>query len=155
MLLVLSKHLLPKHLHNHWDYFTYLCNVILLRKIVNTFLAITLLIATTGVTLNKHYCMGRVKSVAIFHHAENCMGNDLVDPMPCCEDVSEELKVEHLTKASFGFESSASLYQLAVITYFVLDQDLISVEKDKLEFQNYTPPPPDRDIPVLIQSFLI
>ncbi|MEP1096031.1 MAG: hypothetical protein ABJG78_13035 [Cyclobacteriaceae bacterium] len=129
--------------------------MILFRKIVNTLLAITLLIATTGVTLNKHYCMGRVKSVAVFHHAENCMGDNLIDPMPCCEDVSEQLKVEHLTKASFDFESSPSLYQLAIISYFVLDQDLISVEKDKPKFQNYSPPPPDRDIPVLIQSFLI
>ena len=129
--------------------------MILLRKIVNTFLAITLLIATTGVTLNKHYCMGRVKSVAVFHHAENCMGNDLIDPMPCCEDVNQELKVDHLTKASFDFESSANFYQLAIITYFVLNSDLASVENDKPAFQNYAPPPPDRDIPVLIQSFLI
>ncbi|MEP5614386.1 MAG: hypothetical protein ABJP45_19195 [Cyclobacteriaceae bacterium] len=128
--------------------------MILFRKIVNTLVAIILLIATTGITLNKHYCMGRVKSVAIFHHAENCMGNDLIDPMPCCEDVSQQLKVENLAKASFEFESTLSLNLLAVY-YFVLDQRLISFEKDKPEFHDYSPPPPDRDIPVLIQSFLI
>lgn len=99
--------------------------------------------------------MGRLKSVAVFHEAENCMGKGFTDPMPCCEDVSEELKVDEVTKASFDFNSTPELHQLAVITWVLLDQKVISLEKDKTHFLHYSPPPPDRDIPVLIQSFLI
>lgn len=118
-------------------------------------MAITLLIATTGVTLNKHYCMGRLKSIAIFHHAENCMGEGMVDPMPCCQDVSEELKIEEITSSTFNFDSAPELYQLAVVSYILIDQDLVSIEQDHPEFLDYEPPPTDKDIPVLIQSFLI
>ena len=87
----------------------------LFRKIANIFLAVLLLVATTGVTLNKHYCMGRLKSVAVFVSANPC-DNGMEDPMPCCKDTSEELKVDELTKASFDFKSTTDLYLLATIT---------------------------------------
>jgi hypothetical protein len=129
--------------------------VILFKKIVNTLLALLLLVATTGVTLNKHYCMGRLKSVAVFHSAENCSGDGMTDPMPCCEDVSEQLKVDDLTKASFDFKVASELFQLAAISYLQIDQKNSSIEQDKPKFQDYSPPPFDQDIPILIQSFLI
>lgn len=129
--------------------------MILLRKIVNTFLALTLLLATTGMTLNKHYCMGRLVSVAVNESAAPCSENGEPVQMPCCEDVSEELKVEEVAQASFDFNATPDLYQLAIVTYFLLDAPLVSVEQGQVKFQNYSPPPPDRDIPVLVQSFLI
>lgn len=128
--------------------------VILLKKIANISIALVLLVATTGVTLNKHYCMGRLKAVALFQSANTCADEGMTDPMPCCEDVSEELKVENLTKASFDFKSSPELVQLAAFQHAFLVV-IISNKKERPSFQNYSPPPSDRDIPVLIQSFLI
>jgi len=99
--------------------------------------------------------MGRLKSVAIFHSAENCQGKGLTDPMPCCEDVSEHLKVDELTKTSFDFNSLPELNQIAVISYLLIDYDLISLEKENPKYYNFTPPFPDQDLQVLNQVFLI
>ena len=99
--------------------------------------------------------MGRLKSVAIFQSANTCIENELANPMPCCQDISEELKIDNLTKASFDFKSSPGLYQLAVINYVLLNQDLISIEKDKSKFHHYSSPLPDQNLLILNQSFLI
>ena len=99
--------------------------------------------------------MGRLKSVAVFHSAENCMGKGFEDPMPCCEDVSEQLKVDDLAKATFDFKSTTDFYLVAVISFVLLDNSYTTNENDKPKFSNYLAPPPDRDIPVEIQSFLI
>jgi hypothetical protein len=127
--------------------------VILFRKIVNVFLAVLLLVATTGITLNKHYCFGRLQSVAVFTSANPCE-NGMEDPMPCCEDTSEELKVDELAKSSFDFKSSTELYLLAAITYVLLDDTYSSSDKQS-KYYNYDPPLPDQDIQVLNQVFRI
>lgn len=126
--------------------------MILLRKIVNVALALILLVATTGVTLSKHYCMGRLKSVAINEHASHCFKSE-TDRMPCCEDVEEELKVEEITTSSFDVDLSPDLYQIASITFVLLHQTSQSVA---ITFPlEESPPLPDQDIQVLYQSFLI
>ncbi len=124
------------------------------KNIANTLLAIILLIATTGVTLNKHYCMGRLKSIAVNSHAEQCFDNE-EDQMPCCKDISEELKIEEVTTVDFDFDATPDLYQLAIVNYVLLEDITADFEFAKPHFKHYSPPLPDRDIPVFIQSFLI
>lgn len=124
------------------------------KNIANTFLAIILLIATTGVTLNKHYCMGRLKSIAVNEHAEHCYDGE-EEQMPCCKDISEELKIEEVTTVAFDFDATPDLYQLAIVNYVLLEDVAVGFEYAKPHFQHYSPPLPDQDIPVLIQSFLI
>lgn len=126
----------------------------ILKNIANTFLAITLLIATTGITLNKHYCMGRLKSIAVNEHAEHCFEGE-EEQMPCCKDISEELKVEEITTVGFDFDATPDLYQLAIVQYVLLQNHNFGLQSEKPHFQHYSPPLPDRDIPVLVQSFLI
>ncbi|MFZ9046546.1 MAG: HYC_CC_PP family protein [Cyclobacteriaceae bacterium] len=127
--------------------------VLLLRKIANLLLALVLLVATTGLTLNKHYCMGRLQSVAIVVSADTC--KDVTeDPMPCCKDTSEELKVDQMTKASFDFKSAPELHLLAVITYVLLE-DTYSTLDTKTSSNQPDPPLPDQDIRVLHQVFRI
>ncbi len=97
--------------------------------------------------------MGRLKSVAVFVSANPC-DNGMEDPMPCCKDTSEELKVDELTKASFEFKSTADLYLLATIAYVLLEDTYTSTDKEA-QFYNYDPPLPDQDIRVLHQVFRI
>lgn len=126
-----------------------------MKRVFTISIALLLLVATTGVTLNKHYCMGRLKSVAIFASANPCSENGVPTPMPCCEDTSEQLKVDDLTKASFDFKGTTDLYQIAVITYVLLEQNYLTLEEDKPAYYNYSPPLPDQDIRVLNQVFRI
>lgn len=99
--------------------------------------------------------MGRLKSMAIFEHAQNCTGSDAKDPMPCCKDVSEELKVEEITTIAFNFDAQPLLLQVAAIDFSLLNNIAFAVEENKPHFQHYSPPLPDLDIPILVQSFLI
>lgn len=124
------------------------------KNIANTFLAITLLVATTGITLNKHYCMGRLKSVAVNEHAAHCFAGE-EEQMPCCKDVSQELKVEEITTADFDFDANPSLYELAIINFVIVNRDGISSDVDKSHFRHYSPPLPDAEFQIAHQVFLI
>ena len=121
------------------------------NQILHSFLALVLLLATTGVTLNKHYCMGRLKSVAINEVAKQCGEGE---KMPCCEDIAEELKVEEVSTTSFDFDASQDLYELAIINFVLKDSDADFASIFIPEIHT-DPPPPDRDITVLVQKFLI
>lgn len=126
-----------------------------LHKIANVFLAISLLIATTGFTVNQHYCMGRLKAVAINESADPCSNKEAKEPMPCCEDVSQHLQVEEITKVSFDFDSQPDLVELAVISLNIANALSIEQELSNPSDHLYTSPPPDRDIQVAHQQFLI
>ena len=125
-----------------------------LHKIANVLLSITLLIATTGFTLNKHYCMGRLKAVAINETASPCGEKGTKDPMPCCEDVSQHLKVDEITKTAFDFDSQPDLVQLAIIAWVFSEGKLPEVQNSPTYYP-YNPPPPDLDRQVAYQVFLI
>lgn len=127
-----------------------------LAKILNIFLALLLLLSTSGVTLHKHYCMGRLKNIAVFQEAESCIAKmGMERAMDCCEDVKEELKVTDLNKVSFGFSLTPQLHLLAVIAYIFIDWDLFSNVNRHFPYVNYKPPLIDPDITVLVQSFLL
>ena len=98
--------------------------------------------------------MGRLMAMAINESANQCNPNGEKDPMPCCEDITEEMKVEEVTQTSFDFDSTPDLYQIAAII-FVLDQSGLKLEEDKVHFQLYSPPPPDEDVQTEHQVFLI
>ncbi len=128
----------------------------LLKNILHYALTLMLLIATTGVTLNKHYCMGRLKSVAVFHKAESCKTKFGWEcPKHCCDDQQEEYKVEDLSKVNHNYDFSPELQLISVIDYAVILDELYSEDTDKPQYLNYKPPLIDQNIPVQVQSFLL
>ncbi len=98
--------------------------------------------------------MGQLKSVAVNVHAEHCFEGE-EEQMPCCKDTIQELKVEEITTVTFDFDASPNLLELAIINHILLKDISFILEQEKPELLFYDPPLPDRDIPVLIQSFLI
>jgi len=100
--------------------------------------------------------MGRLKSVAINETASPCTdeGGQPIQ-MPCCEDVRQELKVEDVTQASFDFDVHPDLFELAIIHHILLQDIGITPAQERPSLLYYDPPLPDRDIPILTQSFLI
>ena len=126
----------------------------LVKNTITIFLAMLLLVATTGVTLSKHYCMGRLKSIAVFEQAGTCYEGETTQ-MPCCEDVIQELKVKELAKTTFDFKFTPDLHTCTLATCLVLLHQATPSDVAGTVYVHYTPPLPDRDIPVLVQSFLI
>ncbi len=98
--------------------------------------------------------MGRLKSVAVFEHAKNCSGTDEADPMPCCEDVSQELKVNEITQVVFDFDSQPQLYELITIQFIAANISVAS-QLEKPKFTDYLPPPPTINFQVDHQVFII
>lgn len=124
----------------------------LFRKIVHTFIAAILLMATIGVTFNKHYCLGRLKSVAIYLHPPSCAQGE-AEQMPCCEDTSQEFKIKETTRVAF--DAQTILRQVAVINFTWTRFKSLFSDWGNFSFHYDSPPFPDVDYQVRHQVFLI
>ena len=131
----------------------------LFKKIAHLFMALLLVVATMGVTMHKHYCMGRVKDVAYFEKSKHCaemIGMEQEDcPMSCCKDTEQEFKVDDLSVTAFAFDLDTDFHLLNAFTYLLLDFNVLTVPAHQVAYQNYKPPLIEQDIPVLVQSFLL
>lgn len=130
----------------------------LLKQIGNILLIVILLLATTGVTMHKHYCMGRLKNVSFYEEAHSCMklaGMDDSCPMDCCKDTSEEFRIDDLQTTSFDFTLQTQ-YHLLWTSSLTVDLPLLAFEsRFFLQSHPYKPPLIVRNIPVQVQSFLL
>lgn len=115
-------------------------------------LVMLLLFATTGVTLSKHYCMGRLMSVEINDHAQGCQDAD-ENKMPCCENTTEELRIEQLQKTVFDVDLTTEMSLVNEVAYILIDVDPQLVTYPFIDLN--APPLIAKDIPVLVQQFLI
>jgi len=126
-------------------------------KIGYVVLSVLILWSTTGMTLHKHYCMGQLQEVTAYQKAKSCMekmGLEKPCPVGCCETTSEELKVEDLTKLDVSFEFKPYLSTAVEVESFIYDVN-VPDEPTYPRYLNYKPPLLDRDVPILVQSFLI
>lgn len=117
-----------------------------------------ILASTTGFTMHKHYCMGRLKTVALFEKAESCMKSagmeDTECPKNCCDDEEQSLKVDDLTNVSFEHDFSPTLL-LSVLTFSLFEDPLPGSPSVQTEWSHYSTPHLSRDVPLLVQSFLL
>ena len=72
---------------------------------------------------------------------------------PCCENEYRSLDLEDEFQPQV-INSSVNLEFVAAF-FITLIGKVYAAESDKAEYLNYSPPLIERDIPVLIQSFLI
>ena len=78
-------------------------------QVLHLFLAILVLLGSAGVTVNRHFCMGKLKSVAIFGEAEKCHKEQTKKSCPfhpaveeqpegkkkgCCDDESNLVQID-------------------------------------------------------------
>ncbi len=134
-----------------------------LRSIVSLVLAALVLVASSSFTVNMHLCGGSVQSVSLIEKAEPCAMEKLalqckaktnIKKSPCCED--EELTFEgndfnatQIAKA----EIQNNFWIAIAFTPLQFSSPLNSSQHSS--FSIYKPPLLQRNIPVLIQSFLI
>jgi hypothetical protein len=59
------------------------------RKILHIALSLFIVVATSGVTVNMHYCQNRLVSIKILLNAKSCCNNK-----SCCHNESRFLKVD-------------------------------------------------------------
>lgn len=137
------------------------------RSISAVFLSLLVLISTSSFAMNMHLCMGEVENLAFFSPAEPCelsvddmaCHNEIPEPIDhlvntgCCDD--REILIEGQDELEVTGAASTYDLQLAAILYAVVLRPWVPAAANTDSFVKYTPPLIERDIPVLVQSFLL
>lgn len=133
----------------------------MIKKVSHILLSFVLLIATTGLTINLHYCDGDLYSLGIDSKADNCSEDkDHMDHMNNmkhnnCDDETIIVKIsDDFTKTLQKITISNSF---VIIFFNSLLQDEINFfasKKDETDIDNSNNSPPDtRQILSLFQSY--
>ena len=139
-------------------------------QIISFFLAILIFITSAGFTLDMHFCKGELKTISLIGKAKSCHDQAKVQcphhqkngastlkkekENNCCNNEKQYFQVEQdQIIPVFDFEKSADFLNLA--------PEIIQSPFDDYTFTNlivyntYKPPPIQKDIPVLFESFLL
>lgn len=118
-------------------------------------MSVVLLLSTFGVTVNKHYCRGRLSGMKLYVMATcgNCDEDEAME-MGCCKHEQKVYQFDEDFSVAPVHTVSLEVATLISILIGHPSFDLLYVA-DHASYLHYRPPIPDRDIPVLIQSFLI
>ncbi len=134
-----------------------------LKNIASLFLSLLVVLSSMSFTVNLHLCMGELESVRIMTdapacdmHRKSCHGPepDKSSKEDCCEDEQRILHgQDELSKAPAFQKAQPELVAVLslLVSYLTADTELPLIDAIAV----YTPPLLPRDIPVLIQSFLI
>lgn len=128
-------------------------------------LAFLLMITGTGFSVNIHYCGGEMQDIAFLDDEVVCdmmAAAQKAKPCPmhtvaasdCCENQDIVVNAED-PETYLSSNVNISQDWTAVLTpSFTYSVDIPDLSK-QFVFNTYRPPPIDRDIPVLVQSFLL
>ena len=144
-----------------------------LHSVLSVSLAFLLLMTTTTVAFDAHFCQNRIEGISFFGKAKSC--HEQTTPPPC-------EKTHHVCRKEMGMQDDDHCCHNETLIIKGLDSDmtvhLLPVEKQFLvafvatfvvpdffsdfistsnpsDFPRYKPPLIRRDIPVLYQTFLI
>lgn len=134
-----------------------------MKNATSILLAVLLLMSTSGVTYGQHYCGGEVVADALMLGEKHlsCMGNalplesgDSMEKPGCCENKYHQVETEEdYSGSSFAMELNKT-FVAAFVSVFVL-QASVAYTAEINRFSEYLPPPLEKDIPILYQTFLI
>lgn len=136
-----------------------------LKPIVSSMLALLVLVSSSSFMVNMHFCGGHVQSISLINEAAHCPMEVQLPPCHkemvvkksgCCEDkhVAFEGKDFNTKIQDFSLLNWQAINWVATLPVIM---EVIQVN-EAITFSNhisYKPPIAERDIPVLVQSFLI
>lgn len=176
-------YLAKSKLNSHYLYIYNKDDIILNTNKTYRFIALSLaflmFFSSAGLAVDFHYCQGKLKTLGIFQDAKSC--HELVANTSHChmaeksschkkamksscskdkgsKGCCDNEKVFILLDADYGAAEYVSLnivqvqFVAAFITIFY--HLFLETDSSRSHFNNYKPPPLDRDILVLVQSFL-
>jgi len=135
-----------------------------MSKIISILLSLLLLLSSTGITYAQHYC-GEFEMISKVTLGEEHLSCGMAMEVPGCEDNDDNdyhccdnqytsiTTDDDFAKANFNIDFNHSI-ALAFVSIFVLQQ-LVDYEKSLDEYTFYHPPPLQKDILVLYETFLI
>mgnify|MGYP003630990226 CR=1 FL=1 len=138
-----------------------------MKKAFSIFLAILMLVSSTGIAANTHFCGGeaveRTLSLGIEHldcgmaeTEQSCSSkvqHDQIDARPCCSNQHDLLQLDEDATLMQQAPVVNKTFIAAFIHTFVIQ--IFSFVKKESFYLNYSPPLLKQDVQVLFQSFLI
>lgn len=139
-----------------------------MRKAIAIFLSALLFISSTGFTVSNHFCGGSLEKIDIGFSGEKlvCEMTKVKDVCPSHPSSSEMEKASCCSNQFFHISLEDTFEKVNVkekdfnqdffIAYSLVREGYASIILERnYNLLHYTPPLLDRDIPVLVQSFLI
>ena len=130
----------------------------MLLRVAHIAIAFILLINTTGVMLNSHYCGEYLASFSVFLNAKPCCENEKESDMGnCCHDETLVLQMDE----DFVKANPESFNTLPDFTYLLQEFTFLtalfttSEDHSSAKYFYYSPPLLAADIPIEVQSFLL
>jgi len=141
----------------------------LFRQILVLTLALLLLVSSTGISVGMHLCGGKIQSLSIFGKAESCGMEQKQEALPPCHQPQQKQVKDKgccenhnfvVQRLDAGADTKIVLHKtpdvkLLVAIKVVILQLYAPETATTPAYALYTSPPLARDIPVLVQSFLI
>lgn len=143
----------------------------LFRQIASIFLALWIVLVSSGFTIHKHFCEGKLQRVAILGEASPCEHAQAVvkeSPCPmcklkqqktpkndCCKNEQSRIELEDTPTLAKVFMDSDKHFQFVALIYFIFSELYSDYPAYYKNYLNFKPPLVPRDIPVWVQSFLI
>ena len=149
------------------------------RKYKLPILVTVLVVLTTsvGISMDMHYCQGNLKNINLIGDAQTCHDKaqkaktnhcskkekachkkeqktcgDKINHDDCCENKAVFVQLEEeFLQAS---DASVQVEFKFIVAFFLTDLSLESIDKEVVHYKNYKPPLLDKNIPLLMQSFL-
>ncbi len=123
-----------------------------MKKVFAFFMPCLLVVSTMGIAINKHYCGGKLAGVSLYV-AATCGCNSAMSAK-CCSQEQEFYQLDEdysLVAFDYPFETD----QVAVVVTYLKTAATDPDHPIAADYLNYKPPLIKRNIPVLVQSFLI
>lgn len=145
-----------------------------LYRVIALSLAFLMCFTSVGFAIDMHYCQGQLKSIGILGKAKNC--HEMAQAMKncvhhqkmvvqqegcskedrdCCEHktfYAQSDQDQHLSMTDFKISSSLQQFVVAYVSVFLSKPLWHTAIPD---YKHYKPPLIPKDIPVLVQSFLL
>lgn len=128
-------------------------------------MALLVLIASMGFTINKHFCGGELKGVAINKQVELCAMCKAAEEKPachkeqdkngCCENEQDKVEINDLTLAKKIDKQYTADFTFKAVAAILLENIHIDLSSGSVHLKEYAPPLIAHDIPVEVQSFLL
>lgn len=123
-----------------------------MKKVFLILFAFFYLIVASGISLNIHYCGGKIKNLSfLFSHSEkDCCGSSKMKTKDCCKEKAAFIKVKENQESSRILKTPTTFYKLLCtilpqLTFYCTDKATEKVA------QNYHAPPVFYDSPLYLQ----
>jgi len=130
-----------------------------MKKTFSTLLALVILLSSFNFNLSAHYCGQQLVDLALFGDAEICqMAKEKAcesEEMTCCTDRDIIIDGEDYVSSKDLSKQEIKKIEVLITSLEYPIELLVSSEFSTETEENYDPPLIEREIPILIQSFLL